>query len=104
MKNLIILTFFLFSIDCFSQSKLEIEKGSIQLTILDSTSVADAFNLLDRLTPNNSKWMDRYVVKDNSTYYRAGIGFFRKPHIYKIENGKFLRFIFDNKPTTIKRG
>jgi hypothetical protein len=89
MKHLFF-TAFVFAFSGVYGQKIITENGAITV-IAKSISVKQAFQLTDKLLSTKTKIYDRYVLKDGVTYYRAGVGVFRKPPVYKIVDGKFIK-------------
>jgi hypothetical protein len=74
---------FLTSCVVFSSRAQQIEMEKASITVYAKTiSVRQAFKLTDDLLSGPRRIYDRYVVKGNYTYYRAGVGVLRKPPIY----------------------
>lgn len=100
MRILVLL--FLLSPALANAQKFMIKDASITV-YAGALSAHESFRFTDRLLSGRMKVYDRYVIKNDTTYYRAGIGVFRKPPIYILKDGKLLPYIHNRKPATIVR-
>lgn len=80
MKTLIVICFLLAAFSSQAQ-KFVIKDASITV-YADTISIIAAFEFTDLLLSGKMKAYDRYVIKNDTTYYRAGIGVFRRPPVY----------------------
>jgi hypothetical protein len=95
MKKYLTICFLLAVITSQAQ-KFTIDGATITV-IADTMTVKKAFEFTDLLLTGKMKIYDRYVIKNDTTYYRAGIGIFRKPPIYIIKNGVKTKAKLKNK-------
>lgn len=89
MKTIVLIVLLASSLSATAQ-RVRSTTGSITV-IADTMSVSEAFAFSDRLLPKRNRYYDRYVIKNKTLYYRAGIGLFRKSPIYKYQNGSFVK-------------
>lgn len=99
MKTLI--TLFIVSIPVFGFTQnIEFNEKYIKVIAKNDMSVSQAFDLTDAI-PGPQKVLNRFVVKDGATYYRAGINIFNK--VYKINDIKAFDKINNAGLFTIRR-
>lgn len=85
-----ILIFCLLTSTAFGQVK--IENGNLDIYTDSTVSAKSAKLIFDRFELGNGiKIYDRYIYSKNATYYRPGIGVFRKPRIYLVEDSRLIK-------------